>query len=755
MGRYRGTLFIALAVFGAPLLFGSPLERAASLERATSERAEAPERARTLAGTSSRATLIARSDSLRAMSRARLLAAFEHRDGDASDDEAPRTSPETSPGTPWETPPGTIDELREQIAGILAEHEIPGVGLALIDRDGVRWAGGVGQARRASRSDAGRDVDADTVFRVGSISKTIIALAVLRLVDEGRLRLDTPVAEIAPEIAMDNPWAASAPVTVAHLLEHTAGFDDMRFNETFSPSHDDLPLAEVLALNPRSRTSRWRPGSRHAYSNPGYTVIGHIIEKVTGEPFEDFVSRAILRPMGMPTASFRLTPGLRERLAQGYGEPRGRAIPHQRIHHRPAGELMASPRELARLVELFLHRGRLPSTERSSRRSTERSSRRWAGEPVERAPLISPAALARMERSATTSLPVLDTAYGLGNYGDTSLPVITRGHDGGLPGFLSEYRYSTELGIGHVVLFNSTSESVSWAGFEIRQLLFQYLTGGREFPAPPAIELPESELRSYTGYYELQSARFEFFAFLDRVFLGASVSLHPSSSGSGLHLDLGNGVSAPLIAAGPGRFRLPGHSGPLVVFDSLDDGTPIMLLGGLYYEQGSSSWGPTRRVLFGAAIWLMDIGVFGIIWWLPGWLWVMWRIRHRIPMPPGSMASLASIAFFFMMRLFDVGFAGASLGVLGLASGLIFILSLVFPLLSVLAVPQSLRWMGPGSELDRAELDAIVDEAGFFTSIYQETWRSRFYSVATSIACLAVAGFFTYHGFIAVRTWAW
>ncbi len=619
--------------------------------------------------------------------------------------------------------PERLALLREQIAEILADYNIPGVGLALVDREGVIWSGGVGLADR----ETGVEMDGDTVFRVASISKTVIALALLRLVDQGRVALDARLAEIAPEIAMANRWAQSDPVTVAHLFEHTAGFDDMRFNEMFT-SDGDMSLAEVLAINPRSRTSRWRPGSRQSYSNPGYTVAAYVIEKVAGEPFEDYIDREILRPAGMASASFRSTPELRDRMAQGYAGNRGGPVAYRRLYHRPAGELLASASELAQLVKLFLHRGAV------------------AGQP-----LVSESSIVRMERSETNSLPIMGIEYGLGNYGDTSLPVITRGHDGGLPGFLSQYRYSAELGVGYVMLFNSTSPSVENAYAGIRRLLFQYLTEDRELPPPPSIEVPQSELEHYVGYYDLESSRHQILAFLDRVVYGAEIVMRAGQ----LHLKLGTGVDVVLIPTAPGRFRVPGHSGAAIAFDTLGDGTPIMVLGGLYYERGNETWGPIRQQAVGWSIWLMDVGVFGIIAWLPGWIWVMWRLRQRMPMPPGSLATLASLSFMIMMRIFDFGFSNGALGAMQPLSISLFVSSLLFPLLSVLAVVQSARWLMPGSNQARMFLDFVVDNAGFWSTIYQQGWRSNFYSVATSMACLAMALFFAFHGFIALRTWAW
>lgn len=168
-------------------------------------------------------------------------------------------------------PPRTIEELQKAARAILEKHKVPGAGLTLVARDRVVWAGGVGKADVA----ANREVTADTLFRVGSISKTFIALALVKLQEEGRLDLNAKLAEIAPEVRIENPWESTHPVRVVHLLEHSAGFDDMQFNEVYNLDDQvDIPLGEVFARFPKPQRVRWVPGSRPAYSNPGYALAG-------------------------------------------------------------------------------------------------------------------------------------------------------------------------------------------------------------------------------------------------------------------------------------------------------------------------------------------------------------------------------------------------------------------------------------------------------------------------------------------------
>ena len=111
-------------------------------------------------------------------------------------------------------PPENIEQLKKSVADILARDHVPGIGIALVTHDKVTWAGGVGKADLAS----GRDVDGDTMFRIGSITKGFVALSLLQLQEKGKVSLDAKVADLAPEVPIVNPWEQTDPVRIENLL---------------------------------------------------------------------------------------------------------------------------------------------------------------------------------------------------------------------------------------------------------------------------------------------------------------------------------------------------------------------------------------------------------------------------------------------------------------------------------------------------------------------------------------------------------
>lgn len=154
--------------------------------------------------------------------------------------------------TPTPAPARDTAELEKRISAQLAKHRVPGATVVLTDADHDLWLAGIGKADVA----AGKAVTPETLFRIGSVSKTFAALSVLKLQEEGRLRLDARVKDLVPDVRFENRWEKTDPVRVVHLLEHTTGWDDLHFKEYASSDPKPLTLAEGLAIGPESRTSR-------------------------------------------------------------------------------------------------------------------------------------------------------------------------------------------------------------------------------------------------------------------------------------------------------------------------------------------------------------------------------------------------------------------------------------------------------------------------------------------------------------------
>jgi CubicO group peptidase (beta-lactamase class C family) len=546
-------------------------------------------------------------------------------------------------------PPRDVDELRARIAAIMEQEHLVGAGIALIERDRVVWAGGIGLADRERKI----PVTADTLFRVGSVTKTFVVLALMRLVEQGRLDLDAPVARLAPELAIENRWADEQPITVAHLLEHTAGFDEMRPNETFAPPEAEaMSLADVLARNPASRVARWRPGSRASYSNPGYTVAAYILEKLTGRSYEDVIERDLFQPLGMTGAALRMTPEVAARLARGY-DPHGLPVAYRGIYHRPAGNLMVSARDLAALVQLALARG---------------------------APVISPGSMDRIERNETGPLDVGDASYGLANWGDISSRVVLRGHGGYAPGFRAGYSYSTSRGFGYVLLLNSTGSEDG--RFAIRQAIVDYLLRDQVVPPAPRARVPEAELQRWVGTYHFASPRVQLMAFRARMDPGVEVFVE----GGRLYSRPLPGDEPPreLIPVGGDRFRTSWASGSFLAFGRDRDGRRFYLAGSDYNVEESRA----RILVFalGPTICIIVLAT-GLLLPLIGF------VRRTRRSPGVAWPAAVTLSLFLAPRLFEIAVERGVLGDCNVYTVGLFALSLIFPLASFATAVQALTWL--------------------------------------------------------------
>ena len=580
---------------------------------------------------------------------------------------------------------------------VLSETGVPGAGIALVRQSGVEWAGGVGLADR----DRGTPVTADTHFRAGSISKTFIAMALVQLSETIDLDLDAPVAEVAPQVDIVNPWEATDPVRVIHLIQHTAGFDDMHFNEMYNVSDPpDLPLVEVLRINPRSRVVRWRPGTRVSNSNPGFAVAGYAIEFLTGEKYEDVIAEKIFKPVGMTSSSFVLTPDDEAVLAKGYRDRTGPPVPYSQIYLRPSGNFHTSPADMGEFVHLLLN---------------------W-GETSEDL-VVDPEYLSNMEhpRTSLASDAGLYTGYGSGIASVPGGPYPFLGHGGGIDGFTSQYAYSTARDVGYVVLLNSTHSPEAMR--RIRALAVQYLKADVEPPAKPQVLVPAATLRKYEGYYHDANPRNQAFAGVQWLLSGRSISVE----GESLYAEPVFGPRARLYPVSDTLFRNEDDVEATRVFTADRDGT-MVFTGGFVYAERVPRW-RVEAVRWPVLVSLLLVAT-------PLAMLIPWLARIRRAEPSGFWwLKLALLLCAVAVALPAIGARNVrdiDLGSRNLWTGAMFIGSMLLPVSALLALFFT--------------ISAWREEAG--------PWL-RSYALAVSVASLVLSVYLWSWGLIAFRTWTY
>lgn len=219
--------------------------------------------------------------------------------------------------------------------------------VTVVDDGKVVTTRGYGHADTGTTGGEAVPIDAeDTLFRPGSVSKLFTATAAMQLVESGDVDLDTDISEY---LDIEVPRTFDEPITLRHLLTHTAGFEE-RIAGLIGSGDISPVLRDVLATDPPEQV--YEPGTVPGYSNYGNALVGYIVEHVSGVPFEEYVERNIFQPAGMTSSTFAqpLPDELSDRISQGYttsGEAPG---PFEIVGTAPAGSLTASAPDMARFM---------------------------------------------------------------------------------------------------------------------------------------------------------------------------------------------------------------------------------------------------------------------------------------------------------------------------------------------------------------------------------------------------------------------
>jgi CubicO group peptidase (beta-lactamase class C family) len=500
-------------------------------------------------------------------------------------------------------PPKTLEELQKAIKTEMDKNHVPGAGVALVSRGELLWCGGFGDADIAFK----KPITCDTEFRVGSISKSFVALALLKLQEEGKINLEARLHDLAPEIPMQNAWESAHPVRIVNLLEHTAGFDDMEAAEVYNV-HDpyDYPLLEVFKRFQEPQNVRWQPDTRMSYSNPGYGIAGYLIEKIAGKPYDKYIQENFLQPIGMTNSDFRFTDANKALLAAGYDGKTTKPVGYPYIYLRPAGDLKASPGELAKLVQFFLRRGVVGHTR-----------------------LLAPESIARMETPKTSSASQhgLRLGYGLANYTEVACGVLTHGHDGGIDGFISSYRYMPEQEWGYVVLLNGVGSGEALKN--INRFAIEFLSKDYPKPYKPVFAAASPELQSFAGFYSQRAPRSQMLAFLDE--LAGGIRIRPVDAQ--LTRSSMFGKPQPLLPAGKNLFRAEKEPEGSTLFFADEAGRMAFTSMGEdtvpYAVRTSPLWPYTRvALLVVCAVLMLSSVAFGVVWLARKVIGRMKGVRH-------------------------------------------------------------------------------------------------------------------------------
>ena len=248
------------------------------------------------------------------------------------------------------------------VTQVMRADRLPGASLAIVH------AGQVVHVRGFGTDGYRRPVTPNSSFTLGSMSKGFTALAIMQLVDRGRVELDAPVQRYLPWFRVADS-TASRQITVRHLLLHTSGIPT-RARRAAGASRTLTDHVRALAGTALARA----PGAGHEYASPNYLVLGAIIEAVTGEPYATYVERSIFAPLQMGHSYTDRTRAIAQGMAKGHvyalGYPRATTLPfeHDRL---PTAALISSAQDMAQFLIAQLNAGRYEGARVASSASVE------------------------------------------------------------------------------------------------------------------------------------------------------------------------------------------------------------------------------------------------------------------------------------------------------------------------------------------------------------------------------------------------
>lgn len=386
--------------------------------------------------------------------------------------------------------------LIAQIMDIASQHDLVGLQVVVNHKNGELFTLNHG----LTSIDKNIEVNQGTLFRAGSISKTIAAIAIMILIEEKRLDLSSPIKQLAPEIAIDNPWENEYPITVLHLLEHTAGFNDNNFQE-YVINGSKMTTTEALEFHPETRRARYQPGQFMSYSNVSLTVIAYLIEKITGMNYEQYVQSHIFNPLGINTASFHPPSAVSILLADGYIVKNNEKslVPYHHLKDRAAGALNINASDLSKIQRMLLGDTKPDST-----------------------PILTEKSINYMSTTESTLAAKEGYQNGYGKYliSEPSNGNTWIGHSGEMIGYLAEMWHSTNKQAGFVLLTNTGDEQAKQGIQEIKQLLKSFIceiaTADKKINLQPSYaDKPILDYTEVVGSYRQFTSRFSRLAFFE------------------------------------------------------------------------------------------------------------------------------------------------------------------------------------------------------------------------------------------------
>ncbi|MDJ1495247.1 serine hydrolase domain-containing protein [Cytophagaceae bacterium DM2B3-1] len=493
----------------------------------------------------------------------------------------------------------TLVELKTALQKEMDRQHIAGMSVTLVTKDSILWCEGLGLA----------DVERKTpvtnlhLFRMGSTTKLFTALGILTLINGGKLSVNTPLHKIAPEVPFQNSWEDTYPITIQHLLEHSTGFSDKSPIEEFNYADTYVSNLQSLHIFEKYMVSKWKPGQRHSYSNVNYAILAYLIEKLSGQAFNEYMRQHVFQSLNMLNTNVHLRSDNTNTYAKGYiwQNEKFRQIPSLPQYNPGNGSLHTNAIDLSHALQAYLNDWQTPQGQ-----------------------FLSKAILADSEtpHSYLSAQADLHNTYAYGNDLLAELPdgFQFRGHIGIIGPFSSTFAYNRELGIGYAYAVNSPCNA-----FPLDSIIRHYLTQHVPKPQPVSHPLDKESIEPYLGYYRFDSPNDLRMGFLESL----QFTFVLSQKGEELEAKrlLGGGTSWTSVSEK--IFRDSHTLIPRIALVRNSENEPVVMQSGLYFKKINAieAWLPIVVLLLCVCLLFISVlyGIVVVIWF------VIQRIRKQSP----------------------------------------------------------------------------------------------------------------------------
>jgi CubicO group peptidase (beta-lactamase class C family) len=392
------------------------------------------------------------------------------------------------------------DQLKQEIQLAIKEEGLTGAVWVVVNSDEEITFNAGGLKNQQTRE---QFKPTDKVH-IGSVTKTILATGILRLVSEDKIHLNDPIDKYLPEIKFNNKWYQTNPITVRHLLDHTAGLEDLRLWQMFTgKATPNTPLLFAFEKDPSVLKVRTKPGSMFSYSNMGYTLLGMIIEKVTNESYEAYLDKNLLRPLGMMNSTFGFVSQIGDKadpdLAMGHLDDRT-AFPALPIFLRPAAQFTTNAYDMGLFLKFIMSDGTIKQ------------------QPFIKKELLEEMGQPQETEAFQNGLPV---GYGLGTMKRDRHGFTGLAHSGNIVGYHAMIYAFPDEKKAFFISHNTDSEAANYERFN--EILIRHLNLEKKGQSAKIIQ--PAGLSDWEGYFVPVVSRVQPLAYLDTLASFTKVSI--------------------------------------------------------------------------------------------------------------------------------------------------------------------------------------------------------------------------------------